>query len=102
MVDLNNPPDYIVFEHDTDAITKMDFMPARKNMDFSKALYILKQGHKVTRKSWNNVNMYVYLKQVGKDDIVLWRTDTVRDKIVERWWYIGNTDLLAEDWMIVT
>ena len=104
-------------------------MFGRKEMDFSEALKMLKDGKKVTRKGWNgNIvsfapDMYIWLDKpstvrrecVPSDDANLLfafgRKDTIdvlgtfvmhtRDNKLMYGWLATNSDLLAEDWIEV-
>ena len=98
-----------------------------KTMDFSDALRNLKDGKKMTRKGWNgnivsfDPNMYIWLEPACK----LPRLDAMsenlkfafgrngsmeklgtfvmktRDNKLMVGWLATNTDLLAEDWVVV-
>lgn len=98
-----------------------------KTMDFSEALLNLKAGKKMTRKGWNgnivsfDPNMFIWLEQPCK----LPRMDAMsenlksafgrnatmeklgtfimktRDNKLMVGWLATNTDLLADDWVVV-
>ena len=98
-----------------------------KTMDFSEALKNLKAGKKLTRKGWNgnivsfDPNMYIWLEPACK----LPRLDSMyenlkaafgrnasmeklgtfimktRDNKLMVGWLATNTDLLADDWVVV-
>lgn len=75
---------------------------------FSKALELLKQGDKITRKGWNGKGMWLTLipkshwettRGLEMLDGLPWvGMKTVDDKFVP--WLPSQTDLFAEDWMI--
>lgn len=96
-------------------------------MNFGKALEALKQGKKIARKGWNGKGMYLYLvsgRTVDKqnlrneasqilplDEGAMHRTDVANflshidmrtasgDICVG--WLASQTDMLAEDWVLV-
>ena len=104
-------------------------MFGKKEMDFSEALKMLKAAKKVTRKGWNgNIvsfapDMYIWLDKpstiskgsVPSDDVNLLsafgRNDMIdvlgtfvmhtRDNKLMYGWLATNSDLLAEDWIVV-
>ena len=104
-------------------------MFGEKEMDFSDALKMLKDGKKVTRKGWNgNIvsfapDMYIWLDMpstlyrgnIPSDEVNLLsafgRKDTIdvlgtfvmhtRDNKLMYGWLATNSDLLAEDWIEV-
>jgi len=82
-------------------------------MDFCYALNALKEGKKVARSGWNGKGMWLVLmpelnlppfssqepgaKLHCNPYIVMWTAD-------QKWqpgWLASQTDLLAEDWMVV-
>lgn len=75
---------------------------------FSKALELLKQGDKITRKGWNGKGVWLMLipkshwettRGLEMLDGLPWvGMKTVDDKFVP--WLPSQTDLLADDWMI--
>ncbi len=87
-------------------------------LDFGQALYHLKAGKRVTREGWNGKDMFIVLayqiygnaknakikfnkEYAGIDNylenfIVM---KTVDNKLVP--WLASQTDILAEDWMLV-
>lgn len=82
------------------------------NMDFSATLKALKDGRRLKRKGWNHPDQYVFLIKPGeltfeslnsesKNDFVPFLAiKTVQGTFVP--WLASQTDLLAEDWEIVT
>lgn len=77
-------------------------------LSFSKALELLKQGDKITRKGWNGKGMWLMLipkshwettRGLEMLDGLPWvGMKTVDDKFVP--WLPSQTDLFANDWMI--
>lgn len=84
-------------------------------MDFNIMLAKLKEGKKVTRLGWNGKGMYLYYvpaqsypavtdiaeKEFG--DMVPYR-DYIAMKTVDNYivpWVASQTDLLAEDWVVL-
>jgi hypothetical protein len=80
---------------------------------FGEAVRLLKQGKKVCRKGWNGKGMFLFYAK-GTDYYVLGEPNefltgydrlpwigmkTADDKFVP--WLASQTDMLAEDWMIV-
>lgn len=92
-----------------------------KNLDFGAAIKALKDGKKVCREGWNGKGMYLWLlpESVVKRECVkdkklldafgdsdeLTCCGSIRmftaDKKVVTGWLASQTDMLAEDWMIV-
>ena len=88
-------------------------------MDFSDALEMLKLGQKVCRFGWNGKGMFIYLVPANKypasgntfgtmvgvfpDDMIPYgpyvAMKTAQDNVVP--WLCSQTDLLAEDWMVI-
>lgn len=86
-------------------------------MNFGQALELLKQGKRVARVGWNGKGMWLFLYEpltsIGDDVLALrsgLNTDeieelgyiamvTVDKKIVP--WLASQTDMLAEDWVVV-
>jgi len=88
-------------------------------MGFGAALEMLKIGQKVARFGWNGRGMFIYLvpanvypasgnklgtmNGVFKDDMVPYgpylAMKTAQDNVVP--WLASQTDILAEDWMVV-
>lgn len=71
-----------------------------ETFDFSRALHILKAGHKVSRLGWNGKGMWI---KFSHTDWPHWRPflfmKTVDDQHVP--WVASQTDLLADDWILV-
>ena len=96
-------------------------------MNFGKALEALKEGKKVSRKGWNGKGMYIYLvhgfdcdkenlrneasKFLSHDDVAMHGTGvaTFLSHIDMRTangdvcvgWLASQTDMLAEDWIVL-
>lgn len=85
--------------------------------NFSKALELLKNGHKVCRTGWNGKDMFIFLVQgstfkVNRPPLLGIYPEgteinyhahidmkTADGKIVP--WLCSQTDMLADDWMLV-
>lgn len=93
------------------------------HFDFGKAINALKQGKKVAREGWNGKGMFLFLLPAGTipktaifdpklkeilenngrdtfDALPTIRMKTADDKILTGW-LASQTDIFAEDWMIV-
>ena len=92
-------------------------------MNFGEAIELIKQGKKITRSGWNGKNMYLWLKPATtiksewcKDPILKEIVDnnggesealgticmkTADNKILTGW-LASQTDMLSDDWFIVT
>jgi hypothetical protein len=91
-------------------------------MTFGLAIEAMKRGHKVCRKGWNGKAIYIFivdsavgLKRVGFDgemcdvsmqqhiaiDTTMLQTDNLDAPKSVVPWLASQTDMLAEDWMIV-
>lgn len=92
-------------------------------MNFGQAIEALKEGKKVSRTGWNGKNMYLWLKPATtiKSD---WCKDPMLKEIVDSnggetealgticmktadnkiltGWLASQTDMLSEDWVILT
>ncbi len=79
-------------------------------MNFGQAIEAMKQGKKVARIGWNGKGMYLYLadgelltEAIGDGSFPF--TDSIVMKTADDKYCIGwlasQTDMLAEDWMIV-
>ena len=108
---------YDVVDADADGQTQ-DRQEAEQ-FDFGKAIQKLKAGYKVARSSWNGKGMYLYYVPENKypasrntlntmagefpDDLVPYQAyiamKTVQNTVVP--WLASQTDVLADDWVIV-
>lgn len=78
------------------------------NMTFGIAIEAMKKGKKVARRGWNGKGMYIYMSEGQNIDI---NDKTVKfnphidmkaaDDSIVIGWLASQTDILAEDWMIV-
>lgn len=86
-------------------------------MNFGQALEVLKQGHKVARQGWNSKNMFLFLVpgstfKVNRAPLLGIYPEgtevnycphidmkTADNKVVP--WLASQTDVLAEDWVLV-
>jgi hypothetical protein len=92
-------------------------------MDFGKALYMMKRGHKVARNGWNGKDMYISITEghKGLEEEKCWNPNvrktakensgavdilpyilmkTANNKICIGW-LASQTDLLENDWYVV-
>jgi len=84
-------------------------------MDFGQAIIELKRGNKVARAGWNGKGMYLYyvaansyaaLTEIAKKEFgetvpyqAYIAMKTVQNTVVP--WLASQTDVLAEDWVLV-
>lgn len=93
------------------------------NMTFGLALEALKKGFKVARKGWNGKGMFIYLQDGSRVDTENLRPDSIKEycktRVIQHvkinshidmkaadgsivvGWLASQTDMLAEDWIIV-
>ena len=72
-----------------------------KNMTFSKALKLLKIGHRLARRGWDGEYMYIEMQrpdESSKMTLPYLYIRTAQDKLVP--WLCSQTDMLADDWML--
>lgn len=72
------------------------------NLNFGEALDYLKKGSKVSRKGWNGKGQYIELQtptELSKMKKPYLFICPVDGELVP--WLASQTDLLAEDWMVV-
>lgn len=70
-------------------------------MNFSEALYKLKEGLRLTRGNWNGKNQFVQIQvpnELSKMTLPYIFISTVTGDLVP--WLASQTDLLANDWEI--
>lgn len=71
-------------------------------MDFGMALWNLKNGNKVTKKSWHKEGMYIQLQKPTKlskmtgEYLYITIDDEYRNP-----WHPSHADMLEEDWEVV-
>lgn len=71
-------------------------------MNFGDALVMLKEGQKVCRFGWNGKGMWIELQKptnLSKMTLPYIFMKTVDDQLVP--WLASQTDILAEDWMVI-
>lgn len=71
-------------------------------MDFGWALNALKNGNKVARSGWNGKNMWLHLQVPdahSKMTLPYIYMKTVQNDLVP--WLASQTDMLANDWVLV-
>lgn len=105
-------------------MTTEEMKEQQAQFDFGMAISFLKDGEKVARKGWNGKGMFIYLVQgsevpagklrnEAKEHVTRTAQDTTPVKInahidmkaadgsVVIGWLASQTDMLAEDWIIV-
>lgn len=83
-------------------------------MDFGKAIEAMRMGKKVARKGWNGKNQYIQLAtgisyKTTTGEIVNCEHEAIGNKAiafvgtsgVQMGWLASQSDMLADDWMIV-
>lgn len=73
-----------------------------KYLDFQGALTALKNGKRVTREGWNGKGMYLELQtptETSKMTLPYIFMKTAQDDLAP--WLASQTDLLAEDWLLL-
>jgi hypothetical protein len=77
-------------------------------MDFGQALIQLRAGHKVARSGWNGKGLWVELQRPDAHSkmtlpylFLSYPTDAQNTPGARVPWLASQTDLLAEDWMVV-
>lgn len=94
-----------------------------EGMTFGHAIKALKAGHKVARKGWNGLNMFLWLKPAATVKAEWCKDPMLKDlaeanggeiealgticmftaqKQILSGWLASQTDMLSEDWVIVT
>lgn len=116
-----DPENVILVEN---VISVDDMIENQMEQGFEKALSLLKEGYFIARKGWNGKGMYLYLtegKRITAGDI---KTDSLRivaeneqaqevtilphvdmraaDGSIVIGWLASQSDMLAEDWIIVS
>ena len=73
-------------------------------MNFGKAIELLKQGKRVSRKGWNGKGMHVTLSKLYTPDNIQVNNDCLLlFNVTKKYntWVPSITDLFADDWGIV-
>jgi hypothetical protein len=76
---------------------------ANDNMDIGRAVWWLRQGFRVARAGWNGKGMWLELQvpdEHSKMTLPYAYMRTAQGDLVP--WLCSQTDLLANDWMVVT
>jgi hypothetical protein len=70
-------------------------------MDFSEALYALKDGQRVARTGWNGRGMWIAYEPIGTSNMSLpyIYISSADDYLAP--WTPSQTDLAADDWVLV-
>lgn len=72
-------------------------------MNIGQAIYEMRNGNAVARNGWNGKNMYLKLQIPGSNSkmtLPYVYMYTAQSELVP--WVCSQTDLLADDWLIVT
>ena len=72
-------------------------------MNFGKAIEALKEGARVERKGWNGKGMYIQLQvpdSGSKMSLPYIYMKTADNQLVP--WLASQTDVLSEDWQVVS
>ena len=72
-------------------------------LSFGEAIQQLKEGQRVAREGWNGPGQYIGLREAtptGDMDLPYLYICTVQNEIVP--WLASQTDMLADDWGIVS
>lgn len=84
-----------------------------EDLDFGKAIQLLKEGKKLQRKGWNGKNQYIELAtnisyKNNEDEIINAEHEAIGNRAiafvgtsgVQLGWLASQADMLAEDWQI--
>jgi hypothetical protein len=110
-VDKTYNDDLVHFNCDNIQIENYVFETQEETMDFGSAILNLKESHKVARKGWNGKGIfielqvpdqyskmthpYIYIDTTGLETD---NPDAPKDRVP---WLASQTDMLAEDWIVV-
>lgn len=78
------------------------FALEKREMNFEKALRLLRLGRKVFRSGWNGKNMWICLQRptnTSKMTLPYIYMKTVENDLVP--WVASQTDILSEDWEVL-
>lgn len=88
-----------------------EYSPVKESYDFSDALHFLTQGKKVARKGWNGKGIFIQIQLPDENsfmtspyiyiDTTGLQTDNPNAPKSRVPWLASQTDLLADDWVIV-
>lgn len=98
-------------KYDVIRIVDFTFIKNDEEMDFSGALDQLKEGNKVARKGWNGKGIFIELQSPDKNskmthpyifiDTTGLHTDNPNAPKACVPWLASQTDMLAEDWVVI-
>jgi len=105
-IDKTYNDDLIHSNCDKIQIENYGFETQEETMDFGSALLNLKERHKVARMGWNGKGMYLTLIPAGNAmyqgyDMQNCIGMKTADNKMQPGWVPSQTDILAEDWIIV-
>ena len=72
-----------------------------KSMTFSKALKLLKSGHRLARRGWNGEQMFIEMQRPDENSkmtLPYIYIRTAQGDLVP--WLCSQTDMLSDDWML--
>jgi len=79
-----------------------------KNLDFSEALQAIKAGHRIARAGWNGKGLWIEMQRPDAHSKMTlpylylnYPEDAPSTPAARVPWQASQTDMLAEDWMIV-
>lgn len=79
---------------------KQEYEPKDDDFNFGDALEIIKNGRKVSRRCWHNVEIYIFLNRPSENSqenfIVV---KTFRGNVVP--WCPNHNDILSDDWYLI-
>ena len=79
----------------------MKNMTLMKSLTFSKALKLLKIGHRLARRGWNGEQMFIEMQRPDEDSkmtLPYIYIRTAQGDLVP--WLCSQTDMLSDDWML--
>ena len=114
MVDQDKYDDLIAKADRYNQLVKNKPMAVKtEDLDFGKAIQLLKEGKKLQRKGWNGKNQYIELAtnisyKNAEDETINAEHDAIGNRAiafvgtsgVQLGWLASQADMLAEDWQI--
>ena len=109
-VQYDNPDESVYDSWSPKEVFDAAYRDVSKGITFGDALFFLKQGKKIARAGWNGKGMWLMMVPEGLAETVSFQYEalkpapwigmkTVDQKFVP--WLASQTDMLAEDWVIV-
>ena len=113
-VDQDKYDELIIKANKYDEITDRPIGVKTENLDFGKAIQLLKEGKKLQRSGWNGKEQYIELAtnisyKNTEEETINAEHDAIGNKAiafvgtsgVQLGWLASQADMLAEDWQIV-